>query len=175
MLQRLYAYLPQADATHRAKEEAKSHPVFQNFNGPKPLYMKEWPWILKKGFAVLEEEIVHINRSVMAHKAVLVVVIIPTELQIYDWQWDQYLKEFSTDDSLYDRYGVIYSIQNLLEREKIHYVNLLPSLKKASEWDQDLHPNHWHWSVKANKLAADVVESYLTRHKLVPLSVIAAA
>jgi hypothetical protein len=170
LLQRFYSFLPQSDATPPGKETGKGHPVFKNLNEQKTPYMKVWPGILKKGFALLEEEIVHLNRSITAHEAVLLVIIIPTELQIYDWQWDLYLKDFSRDDSLYDRYGIIHSISKLLEREKIHHINLLPNLKKAAEVDEDLHPNHWHWSVKANDVVADTVESYLRRHKLVPLT-----
>jgi hypothetical protein len=119
---------------------------------------------------LLEENILTLNSSIIGNEASLIVVIIPTEVQIYDWQWNEYLRRFASNDSIYDRYKIIDLLAGLLEERKIHYINLLPTLKKAAKTDQDLHPDHWHWSVRANKLVANTVEDYLKYHKLIPLN-----
>jgi len=96
------------------------------------------------------------------------VVLIPTEIQIYDWQWEEYHKRFSTDDSQFERYQVIDKLTGFLKENEIRFLNLLPPLKQAGKTDNNLHPEHWHWSVNANTIAANEIENYLKGQHLIP-------
>jgi len=140
--------------------------LFRYANSAIALYQTTWkPWVAK-GFQILQENIVDLDRSVTAHQGTLVVILIPAESQIYDWQWTEYVERFSLRAAEYDRFKVIQRLTAFLTEKEIRYIDLLPQLRQAGETDPDLHPGHWHWSVKANALVADIVEKYLRSHRL---------
>ena len=99
-------------------------------NKPGLIYKKQWDEYFNRGYELLEENILKLNESTAEQKSKLVVVIIPTEIQIYDWMWNEYMKEYSLDESEYDRYKVINLLSDFLKENKIRYINLLSSFKK---------------------------------------------
>ena len=168
ILQRFHQYLPKASGQDRTEDRKNQGDVFRNLNRPSVIYKKEWDELLTRGYELLKENIMKLQKSAKIQKAELIIIIIPTELQIYDWQWNKYLKEFLLNESEYDRNKVIHLLSDFLTGSKVRYVNLLPSFKQAAKIGMNLHPEHWHWSVEANKLAAREVEKYLIQNKLVP-------
>jgi hypothetical protein len=166
-LQRFHQYLPKASPQERAEHLQKQSDVFRNLNAPNAVYKKEWNEALARGYELLKENILKLRKSANAQKAELIVILIATELQIYDWQWNKYPKESASKESDYDRNKVIHLLSDFLTASNVRFVNLLPSFRQAAKTDMNLHPEHWHWSVKANKLAAQEVGKYLIQNQLI--------
>ena len=132
------------------------------------IYEREWSESIARGFRILKENVLMLNQSTAAYQAQLVVIIIPVESQIYDWQWEQYTSDDDLNPAKYDR--VVRLLVDFLEEEGIEFVNLLPALREAGKTDPNLHPGHWHWSIAANDLVARVVGGYLNHNFDIPPS-----
>jgi hypothetical protein len=149
-----------------ASQPEEREGLFRYANSALALYQRtRKPWVVR-GFEIVQRNILDLDRSVTAHRGTLVVILIPAESQIYDWQWAQYIEQFSLNAAEYDRFKVIQRLTAFLSEKGMRYIDLLPRLRQAGETDPDLHPGHWHWSVKANALVADVVGEYLRSHHL---------
>jgi len=130
LLQQFHKYLPKASIQNIPHDSNNKESLFKNMNKPGLIYKKQWDEYFNRGYELLEENILKLNESTAEQKSKLVVVIIPTEIQIYDWMWNEYMKEYSLDESEYDRYKVINLLSDFLKENKIRYINLLSSFKK---------------------------------------------
>lgn len=169
LMQRFRQYFPQTTAKE-PRTAIESDPIFKNAIEHQTIcniYDATWSDSVKEGFELLKENVSLINLGAKGEGSILVVIVIPTEIQIYDWLWGAYLKKYGNNGHKYDRYKVINSITDYLEEKNIRYINLLPVLQEAGRTDKNLHPGHWHWSIKANKLVADTVKDYLKKNKLI--------
>lgn len=82
ILQRYHWYLPQLEKKN--ENARKQTPLSMTENSMSQLCEAEWSSSVQEGFRLLVENVIQLNKSVVEQKASFVVVIIPTEIQIYD-------------------------------------------------------------------------------------------
>jgi hypothetical protein len=166
VLQRFVGYLPRRP--YSQLNTAPDQPeVFRNLNHPNAIYRKNWDHTFTVGYELLTDSILKLRKSAAAQRAELIVILIPTELQIYDWEWDEYIRDFSLNAGDYDRDRVLRLLSGFLTSNRIRAIDLQPALRRAGESDRNLHPQHLHWSVAANELVGGEVENYLRSNHLV--------
>lgn len=92
----------------------------------------------------------------------LSIVIIPDELQVNVDLRERVLREFKIAPELLDIELPNKRLVDALQKLGIDYLDLLPEFAAASSRERLYKPNHGHWNIRGNALAAELI----TRHLL---------
>jgi lysophospholipase L1-like esterase len=124
------------------------------------IYMKREPF--KKAFADAMGYLVRIKELCNSRKIALRVVIIPDELQVNPVLRAKVLKALNASSDELD-----FTLPNrfLNEQLRVHgidHFDLLEDFSSASARMNLYKPNDGHWNIAGNKLAADILASYIS-------------
>ena len=100
-----------------------------------------------------------INDSVTKSGGELIIVIVPSMLQVYPELWDRYTAQsYVPKDIELDPEAPIRRIKKACKEMDIKVINLLPDFKEASKNDPYFYyPFNRHWTKEGNRLVADIL------------------
>ena len=114
-----------------------------------------------------EEILVAIHTAVNEHDAILLVVIIPTDYQVYDEKWARVASQYELDVDLYDRTLPNQKLRRICQRNNIPTLDLLPVFKETARQEKQLYfVYNRHWSVSGNLLAGTEIVNYIKQNSL---------
>lgn len=130
------------------------------------VYLKEYPESWKVAWRVTEGLLRELKREVSAHGARLFVAIVPTRLQVHAEDWGQTLEMYpQMKNHEWDLDKPNRMLGEILEREGIRYVDLLPSLRRhVAQTGAKLYlTSDGHWNEEGHRVASDIMVQELLR------------
>ncbi len=107
-------------------------------------------------------------REVSDHGARLVVVYVPSRMEISDRDWELTQLKFGIEPDRWDRGAVLASLRNALADET-PVLDLTPALRRAEGFFQGpYYVDDGHWNARGHRVAAAELESFLHREGWLP-------
>jgi lysophospholipase L1-like esterase len=162
---RLYVFLREIRNKLRYKETVAGIGMPLDYN----VYRTDYPSTWQEAWSVTQAIIVELNNEVRHHGARLVMLIIPTELQVYPERWHQQVQKYvEMQANAWDLESPNRRLVNFLKAKEIEFIDLLPMFREeVSLSDKQFYiPNDGHWNAEGHQLAAQAIHKTLTEHGL---------
>ena len=128
---------------------------------PFPDYVKVHPEDYLAKFDISKKMLVEINKMLEDNNSTLVVMMIPSKVQMKDKAWEDYKKHFG--ENAY-RYNPQEEVMSFCVQNNIHCLDLLPNFIGRHELYFKIDG---HWNGEGNELAANKLYEYLVTEGLV--------
>lgn len=113
---------------------------------------------------LLKLELEEFKQICINNNAELIIIIAPTIVQVYDKIfWPKIVNEYHLDNEQYDLTYPNQMIINAAQTKEIKYLDLLPSLRQASEKEKNLYfYKDRHWTASGHKKVSQEVYNFLS-------------
>lgn len=133
------------------------------------VYMRSLPPEVKRAWEMTALILRALAQEVQAHAARLLVVYVPSRMEVSDRDWELTCLRYGINDRKWDRARVLGRLQEIASREAIPLLDLTPALRRASGLlSQPYYDYDSHWNARGQELAAREVERRLKQQGWVP-------
>ena len=133
------------------------------------VYLKDYPESWNTAWFVTGGLLRELKREVAAQGAALLVMIVPTRVQVYSKDWQQVLETYSDMEKHEWEIGKPNRLlRQILEQEGIGYVDLLPPfIQHANQSGPLLYlSSDGHWNREGHRLASEILSETLIHHSV---------
>jgi len=132
------------------------------------VYRRHPPPKIRAAWATTAAILRQLAREVRDHGARLVVVYVPSRMEVCDRDWELTQLKFGIDPQRWDRRAVIASLRDALG-DDAPMLDLTPALRRAEGLFQGpYYVDDGHWNPRGHRVAAAELESFLRREGWLP-------
>lgn len=140
---------------------AKQFYIGSFLNEPEPTHVNSYPQDFLTKFDISKKMLIEINEILRQNDAVLVVMLIPSKVQVDDKAWKSYEKYFGGNSN---RFNPQNEIIQFCSKKNIKCLDLLPDFIGKPELYFKIDG---HWNEKGHEFAAEELYDYLVSKGLV--------
>jgi hypothetical protein len=125
---------------------------------------------LERNFYNNAEVLLNIKKWCEARNVILVVALFPDQLQVDTNLMKKIIAIYGLSPHSIDLFFPNHLLSKFLEKNQIHYLDMLPEFQQHAKSTALYLINDTHWNQAGNQLAAGLIFSYLRQQRLIPVN-----
>jgi len=125
------------------------------------IYQKEKTAEMEAAWQMTAKLLEHLRQKVDATGSNLVVFYIPEKIEVYDADWQEFLKTYSLSDGKFEATVARDRLQEICDSLSIRLIDPTPVFIEKSKYSPPFYFKHdWHWNEHGHQLAGEVLAAY---------------